>query len=225
MAMTKREYIGKEQIIRRLQQDGYPTYARLIKDFEIHLTKDPEVIGYMIPSKGVICVNENLDIKQVGVVVRHEILHEFFNHAKRFSDHIGVDNYAHQSPAMHKLMNYAGDYDISNRGYTEEDKKSIQRIIINGKILQGLVTEVDHPDWVNLSATEIYDRLMDEYKKEREQMKKDLAHQQKEEEQEMEEHDQDYIDTYNKIIKKYGNMSEEEIEDVLQRFHNGENVL
>lgn len=218
MAMTKREFIAKDEIMRILAKSGYPTYARLLKDFEIHLTKDPEVIGYMIPDKGSITVNENLDINQVSVIVRHEILHEFFNHAKRFSDHLGADAYNKRSNSQHKSMNIAGDYDISNRGYTEQDKKDVRNIVINGQTLSGLVTEDRHPDWVGLSAVEMYDKLQELREKEKAEMEKDL-------EKRFADHDKNYIDVYNKIIKKYRDASLEELQDVLKRFESGKNVL
>ena len=174
MSMTKRDYLAKKEIRNILSQEGYPTYSYLIEDFEIHLTKDPKVIGYMIPNKGVIVLNEGLNLEQVSVIVRHEILHEFFNHAKRFENHVGKDAYDSRDEFTHRNMNIAGDYDISNRGYTETDKKNIRKIRLNGKTLTGLVTEDQHPDWVGLSVEQMYDRLMDQMKQEKEDMKADL---------------------------------------------------
>ena len=162
MSMTKRDYLAKKEIRNILSQEGYPTYSYLIEDFEIHLTKDPKVIGYMIPNKGVIVLNDGLNLEQVSVIVRHEILHEFFNHAKRFENHVGKDAYDSRDEFTHRNMNIAGDYDISNRGYTETDKKNIRKIRLNGKTLPGLVTEDKHPDWVGLSVEQMYDRLMDQ---------------------------------------------------------------
>ena len=174
MSMTKRDYLAKKEIRNILSQEGYPTYSYLIEDFEIHLTKDPKVIGYMIPNKGVIVLNDGLNLEQVSVIVRHEILHEFFNHAKRFENHVGKDAYDSRDEFTHRNMNIAGDYDISNRGYTETDKKNIRKIRLNGKTLPGLVTEDKHPDWVGLSVEQMYDRLMDQMKQEKEDMKADL---------------------------------------------------
>ena len=218
MAMTKREFLAKNEIRLLLAKKGYVTYSNLLKDFEIHLTKDPEVIGYMIPDRGVITVNEGLDIDQVGVIVRHEILHEFFNHAKRLADHLGATNGSGVSRSAHKVGNIAGDYDISNRGYTEQDKEDVRHIRINGETISGLVTEDDHPDWVGLSFTEMYDELQ----KLREQEKKKF---QDEVKQRYADHDQNYIDTYNKIISKYENASLEELNDLMKRFQNGESIL
>lgn len=174
MTMTRREFLAKREIRKILSQEGYPTYSYLIQDFDINLTKDPDVIGYMIPGKGVIVLNDGLDLEQISVVVRHEILHEFFNHAKRFEDYVGKDIYDKRSPSMHNNMNIAGDFDISNRGYTERDKKNIRKIRLNGQVLSGLVTEDEHPDWVGLSVEEMYDRLQQQMKQEQKQMKQGL---------------------------------------------------
>lgn len=214
MAMTRREYLAKDQIRKILSSSGYPTYSYLIQDFDIHLTKDPDVIGYMIPDKGVICLNENLDLEQVSVIVRHEILHEFLNHAKKFEQHVGKDVYAHRSEYMHNNMNIAGDYDISNRGYTEEDKKNIRNIRINNEVLRGLVTEDDHPDWVGLTAEQMYDKLAAQMEKEQQAMQDDI-----------EDRSAEYVDIYNKIIDKYDKVSADELADVIARFKAGEDIL
>lgn len=218
MAMTRREYLAKDQIRRVLSKTGYPTYSYLIQDFEIHLTKDPDVIGYMIPNKGVICLNENLDLEQVSVIVRHEILHEFLNHAKKFEKHVGKDVYDHRSSTMHNNMNIAGDYDISNRGYTEEDKRNVRAIRINGESLEGLVTEIDHPDWVGLSVEQMYDRLAAETEKEKRKMESDIK-------KRFADHNAEYIDIYNRIIDKYNNVSDAELDDVIKRFKAGQDIL
>lgn len=181
MAMTKREWLAKQEIQNILGKEGYPTYAYLLQDFDIHLTKDPEVIGYMVPDKGEITLNEDLDLSQVSVIVRHEILHEFFNHAHRFEQHVGADKYKNRSSATHQNMNIAGDYDISNRGYTTKDKENIRQIKLNDQILSGLVTEDEHPDWVDLSAEEMFDKLNQadqEYEQQMQQVAADLQNSQ-----------------------------------------------
>ena len=38
----------------------------------------------MEPGKGRIVVNETLDEKQISTVVRHEILHEYLKHERRY---------------------------------------------------------------------------------------------------------------------------------------------
>lgn len=207
MGMTEREYRAKQEIRKILSKEGYPTYSYLIQDFDIHLTKDPSVIGYMEPGKGVICLNEGLDLEQVSVIVRHEILHEFFNHEKRFRQHVGDDAYDKRSSQTHQNMNIAGDYDISNRGYTERDKKNVRKIRLNNEVLSGLVTEDEHPDWVGLSVEEMYDRLEQQMEKEKEDMKDDIS-QNIEQDKELSD---EYVQAYNDAVKLYGDLSTEDL--------------
>ena len=177
MAMTRKEQLAKEQIIKVLQTTGYPTYASLLDLFHVNLTEDPNVVAYMEPGKGRIVINSGLDINQVSTVVRHEILHEYLNHHKRLLNklakerNLDPDNLddlsvkeIEQSIYSNKAFNIAGDYEISNRGYTDNDKRIARSILLNGKRLKGLVTEDDHPDWVDLSLEDMYDLLRDEMK-------------------------------------------------------------
>lgn len=167
MAVVKRND-AKDQIMDVLSEEGYPSYAKLLSLFDVFLTDDPDVVAYMIPGKAAIVLNQNLNIDQVSTLVRHEILHEYFTHAERQAEfqrkHPGI-------PADHELSNIAGDYDISNRGYTEKDKRIARAIQLNDQILTGLVTEDQHPDWVGLSFEEMYEKLLEERKKDMDDLK------------------------------------------------------
>jgi hypothetical protein len=78
--MTKVEVAVKNLLLDMLNKQGYPTYSRLLDKFHINLTSDPKVIAYMEPGKGRIVINRGLDLEQVSVIVRHEILHEYLSH-------------------------------------------------------------------------------------------------------------------------------------------------
>lgn len=160
MAMTKLEKSAKEQVIEILQEQGYPTYARLFNLFDLNLTEDPGVIGYMEPGKARIVLNSGLSINQVSVVVRHEILHEYFTHGEREKEYIKT----HKRNVDHNLSNIAADYEISNRGYTDADKVTVRAIILNNEVLSGLVTEDKHADWVNMTYEEMLDKLLEDEK-------------------------------------------------------------
>ena len=177
MAMTRKEQLAKEQIIKVLQTTGYPTYASLLDLFHVNLTEDPNVVAYMEPGKGRIVLNSGLDINQVSTIVRHEILHEYLNHHKRLLNKLAkernldpdkLDDLSikelENSLYSNKAFNIAGDYEISNRGYTDNDKRIARGIMLNGKRLKGLVTEDDHPDWVDLPLEDMYDLLRQEMK-------------------------------------------------------------
>ena len=176
--MTRREEIAKEQIFLILNQQGYRTYASLFNLFDLFLTKDPNVAAYMIPSQAKIVINDGLDIAQVSTIVRHEILHEYLTHEMRLLKHLAQEhglNYDQLTDMnledikselySNDTFNIAADYEISNRGYTEDDKSIVRALKINDQVVRGLVTEDDHPDWTNLSVEDMFDKLRQEQKK------------------------------------------------------------
>ena len=175
MSMTREERDTKEYIQNKLAKQGYPTYASILGDFDLNLTRDPNTVGFMEPGKGRIVLNRGLDENQVSVIIRHEILHQFLEHERRLLKHLAdehnldfdkVDdnslNDLKRKLYSDDLFNIAADYEISNRGYTEDDKEDIRNILLNGQILTGLVTEDEHPDWVDLSVEEMYDKLRED---------------------------------------------------------------
>ena len=181
--------------MRKLGTQGYKTYARLLSLFDIYLTDDPEVIGYMIPKQAAIVLNQNLDIDEVSTIVRHEMLHEWLTHAERtvaFNEkHPGLlPNTSGDVMASiyHELSNIAADFEISNVGYTESDKRITRAIHMGDEILQGLVTEDQYPGWENKTFEEMYEALL---KKNEEELK-----------------------TLRNILKKLHQLSAEQLEDL-----------
>ena len=181
MAMTKIEYIAKDQIKRLLKTQGYPTYAKLFDLFDLNLTRDPNVIGYMVPGKAKIVLNIGLDKEQVSTIVRHEILHEYLNHGPRgkaFEKQKYKDWYGKEgSVGNHDLANQAADWEISNRGYTDADKEAVRHIRLGDRVLQGLVTELDNPGkgWEKLTFEEMYGKLLDQYKNDLNNIKNEFS--------------------------------------------------
>jgi len=172
MGMTREEKISKDFIQTLLSSQGYPTYANIFSNFDLNLTDNPNIVGFMEPSKGRIVINRNLNKDQVSVIIRHEILHQFLDHenrlvkkiARKFGldpDNLTLDELENVKKEIYKNKNFniAGDYEISNRGYTDEDKENVRNIELNGQILRGLVTEDDHPDWVDYTLEDMYDEL------------------------------------------------------------------
>lgn len=165
MANTVLREDAKRQIIKVLREQGYPTYARLLGYFDVYLTDDPEVVGYMIPGKAKIVLNKNLSIYQVSTIVRHEILHEYLTHAAR-ADKVNATRRGNS-----KIANIAADFEISNRGYTRADKSIARRIQLGDKTLQGLVTEDSYPGWEHMTFEEMYNKLLDEQEKDESALK------------------------------------------------------
>lgn len=188
--MTHEEWLAKKQIMKYLAEEGRPTYAKLLDYFDLNLTADPECAAYMIPGKATIVINRELDIDQVSTIVRHEILHEFFTHQERLLKHLGVD--ADQvSGDLHQLANIAGDYDISNKGYTDKDKRIVRRLKIGNKVVTGLVTEDQHEDWLDLSFEEMFDKLKEEMEKNKPQLPEPVKL------------SDEYIAGWNKAVEEY----------------------
>lgn len=165
--MTARDEAAKEQIVRKLRSEGYPTYARLFDLFDLNLTDNPNVVGYMLPGKAKIVLNENLSIDQVSTIVRHEILHEWLSHGAR------GEKFDKEHPDLlpdHDTSNIAADYEISNIGYTDKDKRAARAIILGDKTLQGLVTEDQYPGWEDKSFEEMYEELLKKNLEEKKQL-------------------------------------------------------
>ena len=179
MGMTAEERKAKHYLRQLLNSQGYPTYARILDKFDVNYTNNPNVVAYMEPNKGRIVLNRGVDARQASVLTRHEILHEYLKHEKRLLDELarqhGINKNELDDIALNELetelkqelygddtFNIAADYEISNRGYTERDKDDVRAITLNGRILSGLVTEDDHPDWVELSVEEMFDKLKKE---------------------------------------------------------------
>lgn len=169
----ERSVDAREQLIKKLRSQGYATYARILNLFDVYLTEDPNIVAYMIPNKATIVINKNLNIDQVSTIIRHEILHEYFNHQVRELDLLKKRN-LNVSDQLAQLSNIAGDYDISNRGYTDADKITARAIVLGDRVLQGLVTEDQHPDWVDLSYEDMLDKLIDQLDKDKDSLQGEL---------------------------------------------------
>lgn len=182
---------AKDQITDLLRSQGYATYARLLQLFDVYLTDDPNKVAYMIPQRAAIVINKNVDEDSISVLLRHEILHEYLTHYERQiefeKNHPGLK----PPKSNNKLANIAADFDISNTGYTDADKNKVRNIMIKDRILSGLVTEDEHPDWINLTFEEMYEKLL--------QMRKDEL--------------QDLMDQ----MQQMGDMDSDDLQDIIDQ--------
>lgn len=184
MSMTNEEKFAKKMIMTLLSEQGYPTYAKLLNEFDLNLTENPGVVAFMEPAKGRIVVNRGLEETQVSVIIRHEILHSYLKHELRLLQKLardrGIDynsltdlEFDELDKELKKVLygtpdfNIAADYEISNLGYTDSDKDAVRQINLNGQILTGLVTEDEHPDWIDYSVEDMYQELVQLRKKEK----------------------------------------------------------
>ena len=121
----------------------------------------------MIPNKGVIILNKALNEDQISTVVRHEILHEYFTHHERTQ---AFDKAHPDLLPDHDSSNIAGDFDISNRGYTKKDKVTVRTLTLNDKLLSGLVTEDHYPGWEKMTFEEMYEEILKKRKEDKEKI-------------------------------------------------------
>lgn len=169
--MTKEEFAAKQEIIDILRRGGYKTYAELVNLFDINLTNDPDIAAAVDINKARIILNRGVPAESISTLIRHELLHRWLEHNFRLEQHVGKDKWDRRTRREAELGNIAGDYEISNRGYTKKDEEIVRNLKLrlpDGSIkpFAGLVTELDHPDWVNLSIEEMYDKLKEEADKE-----------------------------------------------------------
>ena len=200
---------AKNQITKILLEQGYKPYARLLSLFDIYLTDEVGVIGYMEPGKAKIVLNCGLSINQVSVIVRHEILHEFLDHARRkqaYDDKAGKQG-------DHNIGNIAMDYEISNKGYTEKDKATARAIVLGDKVLRGLVTEDEYPDWSNKTFEEMYEELLKQGEEQKEKFKKILQRSQALSKKAME----DLSDQIGELEQEADNQNNQEIVDAASK--------
>jgi hypothetical protein len=182
MGMTRLERGTRTTLARYLRNQGYVTYAGLLLKFDLNFyrTQPGETFAAaMLPNQGRILINPDIDDKEaLSMLIRHEILHEYLKHYNRLMKHLAaqanLDYDALDDLSIKELerklysndiFNLAADYEISNRGYTEADKDIVRNLgpyLHSTREIRGLVTEDDHPDWVNLPVEDMYDRLVAE---------------------------------------------------------------
>ena len=186
MRMTKTERATRTVLANYLRSQGYVTYASLLLKFDLNFYRPAPgefFAAAMIPGKYTIYINPAVDDKEaLSTFIRHEILHEYLKHYDRSLRHLAsraglnydelddlsLNGLKDELEFTHDLQNIAGDYEISNRGYTENDKevmRNLGKFLGLGDDVKGLVTEDDHPEWVNLPIEDMYDKLLDELDK------------------------------------------------------------
>lgn len=173
--MTKEDFAYKQEAIDILREGGYKTYANLLNLFDVNVTNDPDIAAAVDINKARILINRGVPREAVSTLLRHEILHRWLEHNLRLEQHAGKDKWSKRSYRDAMLGNIAGDYEISNRGYTDKDKDIVRNLKLSlpdgtKKDFTGLVTELDHPDWADLSIEEMYDKLKEESDKEQEKV-------------------------------------------------------
>lgn len=184
--MSARDKLVKEQLIQHLIDNGYGTYARRLKEFEVFVADMfngvPINTAAMFPETGEIVINpgffdlpdEDQAWNQLSVLIRHEMLHFLLVHEKRLVDHMKdtdpdfESNY--KKASIHQIANYAMDWELSELGYDDHDKEVVRVMTLNGEVIGGLILSDDHPEWLNKPMEELYELVKKEVEEGRMQL-------------------------------------------------------
>lgn len=199
MGMTNFERMARKKIQQILKAQHYPRYAKLLGEFDLNITNNPDVTACIQYDRGRIIINGMFDgPEDISVIIRHELCHGFLQHYRRLVNHVAktlgldpnnltdmdikkIESIVYSPTSPHNIV---ADFDISNQAYTDKDKELIKNMVLAGRAAHGLITEEHKKDWVNLSLEEMWDKAMEERKAFLEKVKKEheerLKKQQKE---------------------------------------------
>jgi hypothetical protein len=174
--MSDMEKRLKKKLIALLRDDGkghrHAKYAERLEKFDIQivpLKADPTFTAAISFDRGIIMISEGFlndpaTFYQLNVLLRHELAHNLLMHQVRMAYKLGETAYSHTrlSAVLHQLQNIIADDEISNRKYSEEDKIIVRNMVLNGRVIGGLVTEDHRKSWINLTIEEMYDKVCEE---------------------------------------------------------------
>jgi hypothetical protein len=233
--MSDRDKLVKEQLIEHLIDNGYGTYAKRLKEFELYVADMfngvPIGTAAMFPETGEIVINpgffdlpdEEQAWNQLSVLIRHEMLHFLLVHEKRLFDHL-VDTdpqfeETYKKASIHRIANYAMDWELSDIGYDEHDKEVVRVMTLNGEVIGGLILSDDHPEWIHKPMEELFELV----KKEVEEGRIKLPPNEPGGGGGGKGPSQDYADGWNAIMAKFDdpNISDDELKDLINQISSG----
>lgn len=177
--MTDRERKTKKALCQLLVDRGHIKYAERFWKLDFNIVdskKHPDFTAAISFDEATVYISDGFlgsgqgIFNQLDVLLRHELAHNLMMHQIRLMyvfKKIHADDpdeaYEHirYSSSLHTLLNWIEDFEISNKRYTAEDKKTVRAMQLNGQIIGGLVTE-DHRDWAQMSLETMYEELSKE---------------------------------------------------------------
>ena len=161
--MSKEEAGLKAALIALLKDDGrghkHGLFAKRLNEFDVQIVPWKDEPGFTAAcyfDKGIIQIGEGFlsnpsTFSQLSVLVRHELLHFLLQHQlrmeamlrKKYGDEFVKK--AETSGSVHNLLNIIDDLEISNRGYDDSDKKTVENMVLNNRVIGGLVTDLVRP--------------------------------------------------------------------------------
>jgi hypothetical protein len=169
----------KKRLLALLRDDGkghhHARYADRLELLDVQivpLSVDPYFTAAIYYDLGLIRISEGFlndpsTFYQLHVLIRHELAHLFLSHQIRMANKLGEEMHLKTqfSASLHRLINIIADDEISNRKYSDEDKIIVRNMVLNGRVIGGLVTEDHKEDWIHLSIEEMHERLEAEIEK------------------------------------------------------------
>lgn len=240
----------KSAIISMLRKEGYNTYADRLEGFKF-IAADTYmgqaiVVAVCFTTRGIIVINpgffpDGLPVPAVSVIVRHELLHALLAHEARLADYLRQKypqdfQWLKRVGTIHEIANYAMDYDISNEGYDDFDKQIVRTLTLNGRFLGGLISEDDHPEWVDQQLGRVVKTMEEMYT----ELLGDTVEQLRAIKQsggnpnaptaptvELDQKPQQYVDTYNEVIAQCNTAqySDEDLQMLIARLQAGEDLF
>lgn len=177
--MTDRERKVKKALCQLLIDKGHRKYAERFWKLDFNIVdskKHPDFTAAISFDEATVYISDGFlgsgqgIFNQLDVLLRHELAHNLMMHQIRLMYifkklHADDPDEAYDrikySASLHTLLNIIEDFEISNKRYTAEDKKIVQNMQLNGRLISGLVTE-DHRNWDTMSLEQMYEELSNE---------------------------------------------------------------
>ena len=177
--MTDRERKVKKALCQLLIDKGHRKYAERFWKLDFNIVdskKHPEFTAAISFDEATVFLSDGFlgsgqgIFNQLDVLLRHEMAHNLMMHQIRMMHvfkklHANDPDEAYEhirySASLHEILNIIEDFEISNKRYTDEDKRIVKNMQLNGEVIGGLVTE-DHRGWDKLPLETMYDELSKE---------------------------------------------------------------
>lgn len=198
--MTFRERCLKQQLVNLLIDDGngnkHGAFAEILRTcFSIRIIpfdEDPKCTAWCDAERAIIGIGEGflnitnvsgrLIFKQLNVIIRHELSHALMKHQVRMFKHIAkklskeAAEEFKMSGSIHSIFNIIADDEISNFRYLDaEDKEIVRKMVLNGEIISGLVTEDHRANWTKMRLEEMFEEAEKEIEADKAELERILA--------------------------------------------------
>ena len=178
--MTDRERKVKKALCQLLINRGHRKYAERFWKFDFNIIdskKHPDFTAAISFDEATVFISDGFlgtseaIFNQLDVLLRHELAHNLMMHQirlmhvfKRLHKNNPDEAYEHisYSASLHHILNIIEDFEISNKRYTDADKKIVRAMTLNGRLISGLITEEHRTNWATMPLEAMYNELSNE---------------------------------------------------------------